>query len=574
RMQDSGPFLLGIFFALTLYHFFIWLGRRHALSNLAFSLLSTIYIIFFLLARNLSTSMHGIYFFYLFVVLITYALVFFAHTLGMMPGKSKHYHKISFIIVAAAGLAASAWKSADMESILPSIFLLAIAASNATINTIIVSIDFIRKKKYKSGLATVLFISFHLLALAVIVSGVLLRFLPNNNTEIGSTLIFLLPFLIMMVVFTWALTRQLSMEHRELELLKSSLEKKVEERTAELAKANAQKSQFFVNLAHEMKTPITLISNYFDEYVQRTGASFETGIVKYNLQKLKQDMIHFLDYEKLEHGKSFYDHHQNVNASYILELQSLLYRETAAKQEITVNLQSGKGIILHIDPAAFEKIINNIVDNALKYNRRKGWIEISLSCNETHASLVVRNTGETIPSNVREKIFEPYYQLSGRKGNRQGIGMGLAIVKKILDECNGEICVESESGVTTMTITLPLGSTPASNAMHAGFEDAILPHESADFQLLPEEYHENRKTIFLAEDNKAMLFYLHKHLGEEYNVYYAADGNEALGKMEIIPLPDIIISDIMMDNMDGFAFLERLGADERFASIPFIFLTA
>lgn len=154
--------------------------------------------------------------------------------------------------------------------------------------------------------------------------------------------------------------------------------------------------------------------------------------------------------------------------------------------------------------------------------------------------------------------------------------MGLNIVKKIIDEINGSIKVKSnrEKG-TDFTVTFP--------RFYAGDDDIITKgnqHQPsfvpviADIVLRKEEYRQGRATILIVEDNREMLYYLQTKLHHYYNIFYASNGKNALMKIKNIPRPDIIISDIMMDEMDGFEFYDKLKTIDHFDSIPFIFLTA
>jgi signal transduction histidine kinase len=133
----------------------------------------------------------------------------------------------------------------------------------------------------------------------------------------------------MMFIFAYALTDKFNREHRELKELTGTLEQKVAERTQQLQEANQQKTQFFINLAHETKTLLTVIANYIDEYIQTHGETSELHIIQQNIEKLKTNMVNFLDHEKLERGQIFYNHHQFVNASRLVSTQALLFKELA-----------------------------------------------------------------------------------------------------------------------------------------------------------------------------------------------------------------------------------------------------
>jgi DNA-binding NarL/FixJ family response regulator len=172
----------------------------------------------------------------------------------------------------------------------------------------------------------------------------------------------------------------------------------------------------------------------------------------------------------------------------------------------------------------------------------------------------------------------PYYQLSHRKRNTQGIGMGLNIVKKIIDEVNGTIELESSPGRGT-TFTLTFTGIGSGEGAHIVDEDMacsvpVYRDTGRETALVDGEAHDGRPVVLVVDDNKDIVAYLQKKLRADYNVFYALSGRGALEKIRKMPKPDLIISDIMMDDMDGYAFRDALVSLGNYRTIPFIFLTA
>ena len=288
-------------------------------------------------------------------------------------------------------------------------------------------------------------------------------------------------------------------------------------------------------------------------------------------------MVNFLDVEKLERGQSFYNHDQIVNLTKVLKTTILLFREIAENKRIKIVEEiSEKDIFIKIDPYAIDRVINNILDNAIRYTETGGEIIISLNNNnEDKVELSVNDTGTGISEKKLEHIFESYYQISHKKRNIEGIGVGLSIVKKIVDQVDGEIKIESKTNVGTSFNILFKNYELSDNDIIENNLEYTKPIKIASFEKLEEErYEEGKYNILIVEDNIHLLAYLQNSIKSKYNVYYAGNGEDALRKLEYIPKPNIIISDILMDIMDGYDFYNVLSDNERYKDIPVIFLTA
>jgi DNA-binding NarL/FixJ family response regulator len=213
------------------------------------------------------------------------------------------------------------------------------------------------------------------------------------------------------------------------------------------------------------------------------------------------------------------------------------------------------------------------VDNALRYTQVAGSVRVLLKEDGSRIKLTVEDNGIGISPEQKENIFSPYRQVSSEKRNVQGIGIGLTIVKKIVDEVKGEIVLESElnKGTRFTIILLKCEGRVNGNAPKIEWSKPI------EYNLTPAKersMEEEKSTILIVEDNHDMLSCLMNELGDTYNIIGVASGREALAKLRHPKKPDAIVSDIMMDDIDGFALFERVSADEALNCIPFIFLTA
>ena len=384
-------------------------------------------------------------------------------------------------------------------------------------------------------------------------------------------------------VFAYALATKFNKEHLDLIDLTNNLEQKVLDRTDELHQAKEaielkekQKTEAFINISHEIKTPLTLISNYLDKHIKVHGITKELEISQQNTNKLKRDMINVLDFEKLDKGMAFYDHSKIADFSNIVSLNLNMFYEIAKRKGIKLKGDIEENIYIKADPIALDRVVNNLVDNAIKYTENKGRIDVSLMADKNNLELIVKDTGVGISEESIKHIFKPYFQVSEKKSNLQGIGMGLNIVKKIIDEIKGDMKVESKLNEgTRFNITLPRyylkegDKIESINHKIQKSSDSIIPIEPKI-----ENLQEDRPSIFIVEDNTQMLSYLQENLMDNFNVYYAVNGKKALETLKSVTLPDIIISDIMMDVMDGYEFYDELLKIDKYKSIPFIFLTA
>jgi two-component system, sensor histidine kinase ChiS len=352
------------------------------------------------------------------------------------------------------------------------------------------------------------------------------------------------------------------------ERIKNQLQKEL------LEKAAYQKSMFFINISHEIKTPLTLVENYLDKYIERWGEDDELVIMRQNIQKMRRDILDYLNFENLERGRVSYDKPEVFSLSKFIEEKIVLFISYAKNKGILLNHNITPDIYVKINLKGIEQVLNNLLENAVKYTPERGEININLKSDENYVEFIVQNNGVVIPSEQIPHLFEPFYQLSQEKYNTQGMGMGLYIVKKILDITGGQIQVDSskEQGVV-FRVQLPFCKEKRTNEHLVS--SSIVPNINPIMpKALDSAYSVKKQCLLIAEDQNDLLSYLVGELNENYNVFVADNGLAALERLESMPIPELIISDIMMDKMDGYELLEKTLADERFSFIPFIFLTA
>ena len=354
------------------------------------------------------------------------------------------------------------------------------------------------------------------------------------------------------------------------------LQEKVEERTRELNVANEKRLNSFINLMHETKTPLTLINNCLDELIIKIGNSEEADMAKTSLKKLNQNMRNFFDLNKLERGIHIYDHSLVSDVSEIIQKVVPLFQIWANSKHIEITNEIENGILVRADPEALNRIIDNLLENAIKYSEQGGQIFLRLQQAGDHVTFKVKDKGPGISREYHEKIFEPYFQIDHKKKNVQGMGMGLAMVKRTVDSLGGKIQVFSDLGEgTEVVVEIPVYIIDIDQPVEISSSSLYQKVRQPEFEVADKVVSDSRYNILIIEDQLDFLYLLHKNLCKNYNVYVAKNGSEALHKLEEMPdIPDLIVSDIMMDEMDGFAFVQSMRKQRRFQHIPIIFTTA
>jgi signal transduction histidine kinase/DNA-binding NarL/FixJ family response regulator len=379
--------------------------------------------------------------------------------------------------------------------------------------------------------------------------------------------------------------REMRTEHERLinsekQLLNwnSTLKNEVDKRTKELEIINEQRTNTFVNLAHETKTPLTLINNYLEEYINNNNPSEELDIVKRNLDKLSSDIVNLFDLEKFNKGFDFYNHNLVCNFSEILKDSVLLFKQYATGRSIEIKTTIADNVFIQADPLSINRIINNLIENGIKFSNNHNIIEVTLKKADDTFQFSVKDYGTGIPMDMQAKVFEPYYQITNPKTNTQGMGLGLPIVKKVIDDLNGNIKVISNpkiSSGTELLITLNQYTVVTNETFISKVAPKTVTITKEELRIEQLLFDEEKQTILIVEDNITMLNYLFKKLSEKYNTYAALNGNDALKILkELKALPDLIITDIMMDKVDGYDFAKIISKSSSYAHIPFIFLSA
>ncbi|MFN8381713.1 MAG: ATP-binding protein [Anaerolineales bacterium] len=365
----------------------------------------------------------------------------------------------------------------------------------------------------------------------------------------------------------------------QLHQLNLDLEMRVKERTVDVVYANRVKDEFLANMSHELRTPLNgilgfseaLLDGVYGELVKRQG--YAVNMIYSSGEHLLELINDILDISKIEAGKSDF-RFEEVEVNQICHSSIIFIKHLANKKSITVEYTiSEADTILIADPRRLKQILINLLSNAVKFTPEKGKVilEVKVDAQECLIHFSVTDTGIGITPENLPKLFTPFVQLDvGLSRKYEGSGLGLALVKKMVEMHLGSINVQSEFGKgSCFSFALPWSQNTQSHNNSNLFETG---NETFDMNL--GRLSRAREKILIAEDNESNVLATRDYLENlGYQVFIARDGQEVFSKaIEIVP--NIILMDIHMPNLDGFEATRRLRADSRFATLPIIALTA
>ncbi len=367
-----------------------------------------------------------------------------------------------------------------------------------------------------------------------------------------------------------------------------------------ILEVDKMKSQFFANISHEFRTPLTLILGpvkQIAEKIRDDKIKDELGVVYRNASRLLQLVNQLLDLSKLESGKLKLEASKGNIVSFVKGI-ALSFESLSESKDISLKLQPEKEYIeLYFDKEKMTKILSNILSNAFKFTPEEGKIIISIKERSDNASkdkknnfveIKIKDTGIGIPKSELPKLFDRFYQVdSSHTREYEGTGIGLAITKELVDLHHGSINAESEIGNwTEFTILLPSGREHLKDneiineefknpeeLMSLVNDESFLVSNNAGDEAARDIKDSSKNIVLIVEDNYDMREYIKKFLSKDYLVEEAVNGEQGVRKAKKI-IPDLIISDIMMPKMDGNELTKSLKDDEKTCHIPIIILTA
>ncbi|MFN5168415.1 MAG: two-component regulator propeller domain-containing protein [Cyclobacteriaceae bacterium] len=336
------------------------------------------------------------------------------------------------------------------------------------------------------------------------------------------------------------------------------------------------KTKFFSNITHEFRTPLTLIQGPARElYEKETNPQSRQllTLIQNNSQRLLKLINQLLDLARLD-AQEMKLNLAPVDVKRLVNVSSEQFSSFAASKNIQFDIYSGELPVGITDAEKLEAIITNLLQNAMKFTRGGGRVTISADWQNQDLVLIIEDTGRGIPQKKLANIFTRFYQVSPTDSSHsEGTGIGLALVKEYTALMKGAIEVESEEGMgTRFTVRLPV---PLAENQFAQAEQEVITRTepSATVGITPENGTAADATILLVEDNSDIRAFIRHSLGNGYRFSEAANGKEAL-TLAREHVPDLIISDWMMPEMDGVTLCREIKEDIRTSHIPFILLTA
>ena len=336
------------------------------------------------------------------------------------------------------------------------------------------------------------------------------------------------------------------------------------------------KINFFTDIAHEIKTPLSLINGPLEYVLDHSELQEETreelDIMKQNTERLISLTSQLLDFKKMENQRynlSF----TNCNVSDIVRKNFVRFTALARQKNISLRLDcTGDDIFAWIDREAFTKVLSNLLNNGLKY--ADSFLTITLKMkdgSDDSFQLLTENDGNIIPASEKEEIFKPFVRLHNNTGPNSisGTGIGLSFARSLANMHNGTLELVPGESTNVFVLTMPIEQ-----------DERLLFDENPESDFIDETLNENPLsdskndvTVLVVEDNAEMRSFLVKMMSKSFNVLSAQNGEDALAQLENNSV-SLIISDIVMPVMDGILFCKKVKDDVRYSHIPVILLSA
>ena len=360
------------------------------------------------------------------------------------------------------------------------------------------------------------------------------------------------------------------------------------EMSARAEAATEAKLNFFTNISHEFRTPLTLILSPVEDMMRNEKLNIVAGkslkLMHRNVFRLLRLVNQLIDYRKIEYDKQPLNATSNNIIEFVRDILDS-FQHTAQKRNINLSLITKEPkMMVWFDVNMLDKVFFNLLSNAFKFTGDNGRIQVSIAKNDETVDITVQDNGSGMELNEAEHVFDQFYQ--AESATSKGSGLGLSLSKEIINLHKGTIEVSSKKWQGTIfTIQLRLGN----EHLHIPNTSADIKHEAntwekakiyisdleeenntsaIDLSSLPKE-----QSILIIEDNSDLLHYLTGKLGDQYEIFVADNGKNAIS-MAFEHVPDLIISDVVLPGASGKEIAECLKTDMRTSHIPIILLTA
>lgn len=353
----------------------------------------------------------------------------------------------------------------------------------------------------------------------------------------------------------------------------------IDQQSKELRQLDEMKSRFFINISHELRTPLSMIlgpvtSLSKEQFPPEQMSQIQR--IKRSTKQLRQMTEEILDLARLEAGKLELREEVVLFSSFIRRVVNA-FHSLAESREIAYELVSDvpEDLRLILDVQKVERMLNNLISNALKFTGRGGQVKMKASIDSTMILLRVEDTGVGINEADLKRVFDRYYQARHQKNMENGgLGIGLAMCKELADFLGGQLEVESRLGKgSVFSLRLPISVAEESLLELKSTREQDVLKRTRLLTLPPPVSVEGQPTVLIVEDNDDFRTYLMEIIGVYFRLAHANDGLEALSILEKQEV-DLVVSDVMMPRMDGFELLKAVRNQPPQWGLPFILLTA
>ncbi len=413
---------------------------------------------------------------------------------------------------------------------------------------------------------------FLIFTIIVVLSGLLVPWLtvPKEITPRINAIVFVMNTLSMSILIFYQ-TISFFAQQSHIENLEAD----------KLKELNEAKNKLFTNITHEFRTPLTVIQGMADLIEKNPDEWLKEGSerIKNNSQIMLNLVTQMLDLTRIETGVMPVHRIQSDIVSYIRYVCELFRSVADSRGIMLIYETSEEKFIMDFDTDKLLHILSNLISNALKFTPEGGLVSVVAFPDEAKKIFIIRveDNGIGINSDHLPHIFDRFYKAENSLGNPDGIGLGLALTKELIELLGGTIVVESHPGKGTIfVVSLPVTHDAATEETSGIAPDKISTLIKKNTHPALHQVQSANGTLpvlLIVEDSREVADYLAAILKSEYRIECAQDGKSGLEKALNL-IPDIILSDVMMPEMDGIALLEKVKHDIRTSHIPVVMLTA
>lgn len=383
-------------------------------------------------------------------------------------------------------------------------------------------------------------------------------------------------------------------QERTAEVIKQKQE--IEKKNVQIMEMDQMKTRFFTNISHEFRTPLTLILGPLEDMLTKKELTEKNRINMERMHRSASRMLaltnQLLDLSKIDSGSMKLELIESDLNRFLMIIFNT-FNPLAERNNIRFKFRiPGDEFRTYYDQDKIEKIVYNLLSNAFKFTPVGGIIESSIKIYQDHhpnvIEISVKDSGPGIPVEMAEKIFDRFYQLEGSyRMDLGGTGIGLSLARELVKMLHGEIFLNSKPGQgSEFTVTIPIGFEHLQqeeyilrewNDINESFVTmhAVMPYDSPGYedQTINVGETSERPQILIVDDSADLRGHIIQNMEDRFLLYEAGDGKEGLNKA-VEMVPDLIITDLVMPEMDGLEMCEKLKTDQRTSHIPVIMLTS